>query len=337
MARRTVVIVNDTSVDRHHGCARVMRTLRTLVARRGMEVIAEAVAHRDWRDDADFARAFARASLVLVNGEGTIHHDRPAGRALLEAGRAARTLGIPAALINASWQANDVSCGALLKEFTIVAVRESESLREVAGAGVVARRVPDLSLYFDGPASGPRREVGFTDSVLPQTAERLRALRLRHDGRALSILEPARAPWGRLSALRYAASATTDRSPLGRLRSVGRALGELGALSPTEEAFVARMSGLRLLVTGRFHGVCLALVTRTPFVAVETNTHKIHGLIADTGVGAWRVTSASAVDGELLARAAAWEPGELEALGDFLADGRRATDALFDDLSALAG
>lgn len=337
MERRPVVIVNDTSVDRHHGCARVMRTLRALLARRGMEVTAEAAAHRDWRTDADFVSAFERARLVLVNGEGTIHHDRPAGRALLEAGRAARALGIPAALINASWQANDASSGALLNEFTIVALRESESLHEVARVGVGARRVPDLSLYFDAPSGGARRDVGFTDSVIPQTTERLRALRRRSDGSALSILQPARAPWGRLSALRYAASATTDRSPLGRLRSVGRALGELDALSPTEEAFVARLSGLSLLVTGRFHAVCLALVTRTPFVAVETNTHKIQGLIADTGVGAWRVTSASAVDAELLARAAAWEDGELESVSDFLADARRRVDALFDDLSVLAG
>lgn len=36
----------------------------------------------------------------------------------------------------------------------------------------------------------------------------------------------------------------------------------------------------RLVVTGRFHMVCACLLTKTPFVALKSNSHKIEGMAA---------------------------------------------------------
>lgn len=42
-----------------------------------------------------------------------------------------------------------------------------------------------------------------------------------------------------------------------------------------------QLAGAELVVTGRFHGVCLAIPARRPFLALASNTHKVEGLLAD--------------------------------------------------------
>jgi polysaccharide pyruvyl transferase WcaK-like protein len=336
MASRPVVFLNDTTVDHHHGCTRVMRTMRLLAAEHGLEVIDAAPAHRDWRQSASFLRSLQRARLIIVNGEGTIHHDRPAGRQLLEVGRVGKELGIPVAMINMSWEANSAPLGELLRDFELVAVRESRSQRAVAMAGVNARRVPDLSLYFPHARAGRREGVGYTDSVVPDVSERLRLLRDLHGGVGVSIFDRAHGPVARVRLLRRAVSNTAERSLAGRLRSATCAWREVAIMSPTENAFIDRVARLSLLVTGRFHAMCFAMVTATPFIAVETNTHKIEGMLADSGLASWRGTTVADVDGPLLQHAGVWEADEMERLDAFLSDTRQRIDGLFDDLSRLA-
>jgi polysaccharide pyruvyl transferase WcaK-like protein len=99
---------------------------------------------------------------------------------------------------------------------------------------------------------------------------------------------------------------------------------------------MAKVAALGLLVTGRFHAATFALAAGTPVLAVESNTHKIGATFEDAGLAPWRRIAPADLDVALLTRAARWEPEEQGALADFLADGRRATGALFDDLARLA-
>jgi len=93
---------------------------------------------------------------------------------------------------------------------------------------------------------------------------------------------------------------------------------------------------LRLLVSGRFHACTLALLARTPFVAVPSNSHKIEALVEDAGLAAWRVApSPDAID-VAAAADAGWSPAEADAIEAYLADGRARTDALFAELGRLA-
>lgn len=43
------------------------------------------------------------------------------------------------------------------------------------------------------------------------------------------------------------------------------------------------IAGSELLITGRYHGLVFALMTRTPVLCVTSNTHKIEGLLEDFG------------------------------------------------------
>ena len=46
-------------------------------------------------------------------------------------------------------------------------------------------------------------------------------------------------------------------------------------------AYISWMKSLDLFVTGRFHGVCLAILLNVPFLAFPSNSHKIEGILND--------------------------------------------------------
>jgi hypothetical protein len=335
-APRPVVLINDTRADLHHGCWRVMRTLEGQLNRVGLDVIARAPAHADWRKDPAIGEALARAALVVVNGEGTIHHDRPAGAALLAVGAAARAAGAPAALINASWDANGPAFARALADFALVSVRESRSAAQIEAAGLTARVVPDLSLFEPVPPPAARSGVGFTDSVLRGVALALEAARKRLGGLALPIHFNAPGLKGSLRNLRDGVARRDLADPAFLLRSIAARLAWRAAETQGEADYMAKVAALELLVTGRFHAATFALAAGTPVLAVESNTHKIGATFDDAGLASWRRIAPADLDKDLLSRAARWEPQEEAALADFLADGRRRTTALFDDLARLA-
>jgi hypothetical protein len=50
------------------------------------------------------------------------------------------------------------------------------------------------------------------------------------------------------------------------------------------ESFLRDLSRYREVVSGRFHGVCLAMLAGIPVVGIASNTHKIEGLFRDAGL-----------------------------------------------------
>ncbi|RYF95695.1 MAG: polysaccharide pyruvyl transferase family protein [Caulobacteraceae bacterium] len=333
---RGVVLINDTRADLHHGCWRVMRTLEAQLARVGLRVLARAPAHLDWRKDPAVGQAIARAALVVVNGEGTIHHDRPAGAALLAVGAAARAAGVPAALINASWDANGPAYAEALGDFSLVSARETRSAAQIQSAGLSARVVPDLSLFEPVVPPPTRAGVGFTDSVLRGVALDLETARKRLGGIALPIHFNPPGLKGSLKNLRDGVARRDLADPGFLARAIAARLAWRAAETPDEADYMARVARLDLLVTGRFHAATFALAARTPVLAAESNTHKIGATFDDAGLAPWRRIAPADLTADLLDRARHWEPAETAALEDFLADGRRATTALFDDLAKLA-
>lgn len=325
-------LVNDTSSERHHGCDRVVGTLEALARRYGMEVVVRVPVHADWRDQ---AAQLARTRLVVVNGEGTIHHDRPAARRLIELAPYLRDRGVPAALINATWYANGPALVEDARAFSLIAVRESHSQAALEEAGVPCRRVVDLALH---PAVAPQKRRSlrrFTDSVRPDQTVALDRLRRRFGGEPLAILHSHHRATEVLGFFRSAAI-HRQRSPRAALRVTRAALAQLRAQRRTAADFDADVASARLVVTGRFHAAIIALAAETPLLAVESNTPKLSATLADAGLSPWRVVRPEEVDEELLVRAERWEADELANVRRFVAEERRRQEELFADLRELA-
>jgi hypothetical protein len=155
-----VVLYNDTTLlSSHFGPQLVVRTIREQFAQRGVELCG--TLHRDALPSEN-RTLLARADLVLVNGEGSIHH-----------GRCRHLIDIadqyPSALINCVFQDNEPH-GPLAK-FICVAARETRSARHLKECGALqVQVVPDLmfsSTLLRGWHRGtPDCDLGLTDNVL---------------------------------------------------------------------------------------------------------------------------------------------------------------------------
>ncbi len=82
-------------------------------------------------------------------------------------------------------------------------------------------------------------------------------------------------------------------------------------------AFAQGLASLDLLLTGRYHAVCLALATRTPFMAITSNTPKIESLLRDVFGTSGRVRTTQQIGNFDLRRPLGWTEAEVEALDRF--------------------
>lgn len=333
---RDVIVLNDTRGDRHFGCTAVMRALEAGLSGVGLRVALSLGTHVDWRNHAGFERALRSAQLVVVNGEGTLHHDRPAGLRLLEVAAAARAAGVPSALVNAGWQSNGEAYARAARDFDLVSARDSRSAAELRAAGIACRVVPDLSLCSPAPAAQARDGIGVADSVDRDVALSLSALRRTLRATVVSIHERPQGAVGRLRFLREILGKQDLPHPATLLRRLSARREQLAGSGGALEGFLDQLAGLSLLVSGRFHACTLALVAGTPFVAAGTNSHKIQALVEDAGLAAWRANPDLSPQAVREVARQGWSTGEREAATDYVAGARAGARALFDDLGRLA-
>lgn len=330
--RPRVVVMNDTSGRSHHGCARVMRLLIAGLERQGLSVTARSAAHGDWSRDAAFMAALGQADLVVINGEGTLHHGKPAGERLLSVIDHPARGATPVALINALWQDNPPEWAGWLDRAALIATRDSRSAAVLAaqlGTGRV-RHLPDLSLT-DGPAPqpGPRDRLIVGDAVRLSTRRALaRAARRLHADAIIPTKTRAGGVWSipPLRATLGAAYLGTHPFGLPPLQLPG-----------DEPAYLAALGRARMHLTGRFHAICLSLVTGTPFLAVASNSWKIEALLADAGLPSDRILDEAAL--QTLRPADLDRPfsaRETDGIAAFLARAQAQAEALFADLATLA-
>ena len=53
--------------------------------------------------------------------------------------------------------------------------------------------------------------------------------------------------------------------------------------------YIQKLSDLSFLITARYHSLCIAIKTITPFLALKSNSFKIEGILEDIGIGQNRI------------------------------------------------
>ncbi len=66
--------------------------------------------------------------------------------------------------------------------------------------------------------------------------------------------------------------------------ALGAALANRSSMRPFGEAGLDQLRRAPFVVTGRYHGACLAVLLEKPFLALATNSHMLIGLCEDAGV-----------------------------------------------------
>lgn len=309
-----IALFNDTSANGHFGCDAVMRTLAAAIAARGGEILYRHPVGEDWRGNAAAERAVAEADLVLVNGEGTIHHNTARAQNLAAVAPFARRLGKPAFLVNATIQAIGPATVEAIAHFDRCWVRDTRSAQALRQHGIEAEICGDLSLAHHLPAATRQDSRPIViDSVRADVMVELATLSRHLDAELVSMKYRN----GDLLVLPPDAAADVRASMAAR---------RVDGVSDYA-GFAAFAGHHAWMLTGRFHAVCMAINIGLPFLAFPSNTAKIEALIADAGLSPRRMLAMPPA-GNLAPFD--YSSGELAAIAGYIARTRQNINAMFD-------
>jgi hypothetical protein len=309
MANPAIAIFNDTRPVRHFGCEAVMAAIDANIGARGGRIIHSQPIGRPWRDDPQALEAIAAADLVLVNGEGTIHHNSRGAGMLSALGPYCAARGKRCFLVNATLQANEARIVSNLAAFDGIWVREGRSADEMARHGVKAELCGDLSFFHDLPRHHGAKGRGLVldsadrriDMAAIAAALRVAFVSMRYNKKGLKAYQKRLLRWQFES---------------------GKPSAIIAGINSFDQ-FAAFLAGRRFIVTGRFHGLCFAANCQVPFSAVPLSNWKNEAILEDIGLGAARRFEAGTVPKPFTSR-------ELALLGSYKTKTRNAIEAMFD-------
>ncbi|MFD1702331.1 polysaccharide pyruvyl transferase family protein [Methylopila henanensis] len=261
-----VMLCNDTATKAHVGCRAVSDAHARMLGRLGHAVTARFFVNEIRIDGVDrfedlvaamernerFMAALEEVEAVVVNGEGTIHHG--SGLALVAALHVAKRRGKATLLVNCLLEEVPLE-PALLDAFDRLSVRETRSAAYMATLGV--RCVQTFDSVVAARFAGEGSDLAGKTVVTDWTAKN----------------DPGAG----------AASMRLMRSDdLGPSVALFQVHGERGGLDVWPGA-VATLAAARAVASSRHHGLYLAGLARTPFVALRGRTWKGEGLLETLG------------------------------------------------------
>ncbi len=287
MQPSTYFLVNDTRYDNHHGGLMVVRNLHLGMTRRGWTCTGSLPVSATARQLTSHHRQIHDARRIIVNGEGSLHHDsRNANRLRAICDTLQKTH--PVCLVNAVWQDNAAGrWKPVLDRFASVYARDRRSQRQLQALGREAGYAPDLT-FHDYPrfAPRPRERLFCTDSVL--NAWTSAALRLceQDDGIVFQTLFT-----GEMQYIR----GVKDWNKRLKYRVYPWLWKRCGIKVPPRyqslpyaqrdtEAFLRALASCRAVCVARYHALCFALQQQVPFLVAASNSHKSESLLEEVGL-----------------------------------------------------
>lgn len=156
-----VALINDTSLySNHFGCDLVCQVFREQFCRVGLDLILTLPKRFNYEE---YAEELSKADLLVLNGEGTLHHNK--FQQLVDLADKC-----PSVLVNCVFEQNAPNPN--LKKFLYISARESYSAKEIQQHGANCDVVPDLifastfaRLY---PQQKATKRLGVTDNVVKE-------------------------------------------------------------------------------------------------------------------------------------------------------------------------
>jgi len=275
------LLVNDASLGGHHGSALVTEQIKPLGAECGLVITAG----WDWNSTTAVLNSITIPfDVVLINGEGSVHHDSKTAVRISSLAKLLRQKGIPAYLINATVEACSSHVIESLSLLRGCYVRDSASRDVLASYGCQARVVPDLTL---STRMTQRRQSNAGPLLLTDCSDELKTAQLM----AIASVWPG----VRFVSLRCPPPWPDKGSRARKIAIELKCLASLrAAITPwslryghairLRSEFLDTMASARGIISARYHGVCLALLLRQPFLAVEGNIGKSAALLSDVGL-----------------------------------------------------
>ncbi|WP_162914383.1 polysaccharide pyruvyl transferase family protein [Taklimakanibacter lacteus] len=269
-----VLLCNDTGTKSHIGCLGVSDGHARMLGRAGHRVehryfVGELArfARSTWTEtmsalarDSELAERIESVDAVVVNGEGTIHHNK--GIEYLALLDLAKKKGKASLLVNALFQEIDID-PEVINRFDAFSVRDKRSLAYARSRGIRCSYSPDsiLEAKFDS-----RLSVDFCDNLVVTDWVQIRDADVGVASLRLLASAPLLSPY-RFFPIHGSEVRNTWRSAVQNLRTA------------------------RMIVTGRHHAMYLSILAKVPFVPLASNSWKIQGLLDSAGLNQSIVSS----------------------------------------------
>lgn len=273
-----IAIFNDTRTrEMHIGCSIVISNLEDILLSHNCKIRLKYSLESKHKLDKDRIKkdlSQNNIDIVLVNGEGTLHHscNKSYVMFLSELAKFIKVeCGCRILLVNSTLYKNTSTFYENLRYYDEIFVRESQSLDELKYFGLSGKVVPDLTFYTDIPnvyQRSQRAGILITDSVSDTISCELRSVALINKWAYISMIRRGRNLLHRCYRLSYLFI---------NLYNIYHDI----KFSSTPDEFIANIGNSEMVITGRYHTVTLCLLTETPFLAIESNTPKISGLLQD--------------------------------------------------------
>lgn len=255
------ILINDTSDQGHPGCDLVTKNIRLCCKNHNIELI-DTVLHNEKYAHEKLKNLTGKYDIILLNGEGTMHSDRTKAINLM---KLVKDLKTPKILFNTVWQ-NNIELNQYLRFFDKIFVRESCSLIQIKQAGYKAEIVPDMVFYSNYELNREKSESYIvTDCVRTTTSSEL--FKYSHSQKCEYIAFQKRT-----------IKKIIKKYPIQFLKSL---LAGKFHVCQNSNDFIESIRNSKILITGRFHGACIALSMGIPVACIKSNTHKIEGLFKD--------------------------------------------------------
>ncbi|MCQ1059398.1 polysaccharide pyruvyl transferase family protein [Photobacterium sp. ZSDE20] len=296
---KKAVILNDTSFESHHGCETVVKNIKDLLLQNGIKTIDTHPVGKPWVENKSFIASMSQADIVIVNGEGTLHHSQPRAKDLISVGNYVKeNLNIPVVLINSTCQENNSEIIESIKCYDLIFVRESLSQQELAKYDIKSKVVPDMSFYsqYDLSKKATTGRTGITDSVYFDLSEKLYLLSLEEGYEFLPAKTNSKIRKFTVNALLKHAESNlfkAIRYPFYKLKLIKFKYKKIRKFYYLNdyESYVNKIASSQFMIIARYHSLCFSLKTLTPFLALKSNSHKIEGILSDVGIESSRIVT----------------------------------------------
>lgn len=356
---KTAILINDTSTKAHLGCRVVVSQIAQLAKSVGIRIATSASVHTDWREHPLLLASMRTADLVIVNGEGTLHDGTRQARALAEVAPFCKAAGVPSVLINSVYERNDAAIAKACQAFEKIYVRESVSGYEARQVGLEVEVVPDLTLSSDVMKpflGGPRTAtIIVTDNANKNIAKNAQeeALRRNHTSFLhLDTSEPNNPFLGAgespdfvfMGSGRVAqAPRPSQRRQITPMRAFRKSLFKANMLRRMEmihqfgeplssQQILSRIATARGVIGGRFHAVCMSILSGTPFIGMSSNTSKMIGMLTDMGLTRF-LTDDAKLAFDMVDH---WQDADYNATAAYVQKARREAKSMFEEIANLA-
>jgi len=282
---KKAVIINDTSYDMHHGCNQVMKNLINLLNKNNFNVIKK-FGLLDKRSNVKNVKKYIiKADYLFINGEGTIHDGN--GYVLMKLAKYAKKKNKKVFLLNTIYINNPKKFDDILSTLDLVVLRDSHSYKNAVIHNKNSYCAMDLSMYGTFKYDlHKRKDHAVTDSILPEVTKSLYAAfpnRIRLVTRSNNLLKTV---WSYMIDDIMGSFFLNIRliQFLIRRHVLFLLKNREAVLCETSLDYIKTISSKESIICGRFHSMCFSLVTRTPFLGVESNTPKMTLLLQDVGL-----------------------------------------------------